>query len=579
MKTSSKSGFVLPVVVSCIVVVGVIGGTLMNYVVQASRTTSIYATASVCRLSAQSSLDQAEDAICQAFKTYFRENPRGVRSLQWFDVNTAQSIGLTGYACALPQDATVEGCTVSVEIDNIETVLNSNQLFRRLTLRATASAISPSGTAVTKSIAETVEYALQRSRVFDHAYFVNNYGWFMGGGVTANGDIRANGNLSLDGNSTINGYAYAAPNDELGAAGVINLTGTGITKFETRANYWKNQTTRARPTNPTADTGGSAWDMGYEAKRGLFDHQENLEMPFLGDLDGYRDVAYDQGATIKQNGKTLVDGCYSGPGPSGLTNGVDKGCLVLDGTVKPIEINGPVVVDGDVIIKGTIKGQGAIYAGRNIHIVGNITYSSAPSWPKPDTNPNQTITKNASTDMLGLVAKGNIIMGDSTDANWLKSIKQYMTTPFVKPYECDDSDAAIGYPSTFNGNYTAADGGEKVTYTYNSTTKKYEPSGKTARKYYESTAGDQVIKNTIQATTITQIDAVLYNNHGTFGKVDKCYINGALVSRDEGVYYSSWVKFNWDSRLGSRSADGLDFFIHLPLSIADPKIIGWNEVY
>jgi hypothetical protein len=36
------------------------------------------------------------------------------------------------------------------------------------------------------------------------------------------------------------------------------------------------------------------------------------------------------------------------------------------------------VVPGDVIIKGQVRGQGTIYAGRNIHIVGAITYQQAP---------------------------------------------------------------------------------------------------------------------------------------------------------------------------------------------------------
>ena len=34
---------------------------------------------------------------------------------------------------------------------------------------------------------------MDRSRVFDYVYFINNHGWFMGGGVTANGDIALTG--------------------------------------------------------------------------------------------------------------------------------------------------------------------------------------------------------------------------------------------------------------------------------------------------------------------------------------------------------------------------------------------------
>ena len=50
---------------------------------------------------------------------------------------------------------------------------------------------------------ERIRFALMRSRVFDNAYFVNNYGWFQGSAITANGDVRANGNLYLDSGCTV----------------------------------------------------------------------------------------------------------------------------------------------------------------------------------------------------------------------------------------------------------------------------------------------------------------------------------------------------------------------------------------
>ena len=66
-------------------------------------------------------------------------------------------------------------------------------------------------------------FALMRSRVFDNAYFVNNYGWFQGSSITANGDVRANGNLYLDSGCTVNGdVRFKSLQVELGA--VINGT-------------------------------------------------------------------------------------------------------------------------------------------------------------------------------------------------------------------------------------------------------------------------------------------------------------------------------------------------------------------
>ena len=107
-----------------------------------------------------------------------------------------------------------------------------------------------------------------------------------------------------------------------------------------------------------------------------------------------------------------------------------------------------------------------------------------------------------------------------------------------------------------NGNYTVHDGGQKVNYVYDAKTKTYLPSGTVNRKYDESAVGDQVIKDRVSSSDITQIDAVLYNNHAVMGRIGQCQFNGALISRDEGIIYRNSVRFNWDIRLGSRSPDG-----------------------
>lgn len=572
-KRTSTHGFILPVVMVCLMVVGLIAGGALQYVLNGTRTAGVYATATQCRLSAQTALDIEKAEIFSDFKSYYRAYPSSWNLLSWFDTYSSSSVGGGGYSSSLMQSREIDGCVVTVTLLGVERSPSAeSQQYARLTLQATAQGTSPSGTAIAKTIEETVEYALRRSTVFDYAYFVNNYGWFMGGGVTANGDIRANGNMYLDGQSWVNGFAYAAANPDIGAAGYID----GTARYKSIAAYWAENNLRARPTNPTS-ADGLSWAMGYEGEADFFSYQEPVEMPFLGDLDSYREVAYNSGSSIKQNGKVLVDACYSGAGPSGLATGADKGCLVLDGTSKPIEIDGPVVVDGDVIIKGTVKGQGAIYAGRNIYIVGDLSYSDSPSWSKPDTKPDQTVKQNASSDMLGLAAKGNIVLGNYTDSAWLSNVKSYITPPFVKSYACDPTDASIGYNSVFNGDYTANDSGTKVEYVYDSKTKTYVPSSTSNRKYYESTAGNYVIKQAAQSSAITRIDAVLYNNHATMGKIGACQFNGALICRDEGIIYNSSVKFNWDIRLGSNSPDGIDFFIFLPMSPAQPRVVTWQE--
>lgn len=576
---SSQGGFVLPVVVATVLVVAVIASGALSYINHGTRVAGTYEAASACRFAAQAALETAKAQVKDAFAAYYKAYPSPWSALTWFDAYSSASIGSAGYVCQLPQNVTVGKSSVSVALTGVtKSAVSTVYQYAYVTFQATATGKSAHGIAVSKTIEETVEFALRRSTVFDHAYFVNNYGWFLGSGVTANGNIRSNGNLLLDSYSYINGDAFAAVSTELGANGYITVDGGGTTRYMDRSTYWGSAGTRARPTNPTSSDTTSTWAMGYECKSELNEYQETLVMPYLSDLSGYREVAYNTGGTIKQGGTVLVDGCFSGTGPSGISGGADVGCLVLDGTSKAIELSGVVVVDGDVVIKGTVTGQGAIYAGRNIHIVGNVTYKNAPSWSKPDSSPDKTIKSNASADMVGLVAKGNIVLGNYTDSTWLSAVKGYITPPWVSSYACDASDASIGYGTTFSGDYTAYDSGKKVTYTYNSKTKTYTASGTASRKYYESTVGDQVIKNNIASSAITQIDAVLYNNHAVMGKTGQCLFNGALVCRDEGIIYSSSVKFNWDSRLGSRSPDGVDFFVYLPMAVSNPSVVSWREV-
>lgn len=136
----------------------------------------------------------------------------------------------------------------------------------------------------------------------------------------------------------------------------------------------------------------------------------------------------------------------------------------------------------------------------------------------------------------------------------------------------------IGYPATFNGNYLATDSGKKVNYVYDYATSKYKASGSSNRRYYESSVGDQIIKAAAQKTAIEQIDAVLYNNHAVMGHVGEFQLNGSMVCRDDALVYSTSVQLNWDSRLGSCSSDGKDFFIYLPMSVAMPRVISWREL-
>ena len=624
-----RRGVMLITVLVMTGVCAIVLGGVLGYVSHATRLTAVHVGNNACRLAAQGEIELAKSAINDAFDRAIARSGRvvgvgsSVSSFDWFGVGDNTTVSRTigaqngrGTAVTLSESAENGGCTVRVRVGRVRHPTNTQ--WAEVTLVAEAVRTNPGGTESRQVVAETVRFAQQRSKVFNNAYFVNNYGWFQGSGCTANGDVRANGDMYLDSRCKVNGRVYAARNEELGVDGDVTNYGT-MDNYATYRNSVYGVNGMARPLASDPVTGDSVAG-GYDAPinvttqdkqdRVHANEERETEMPFIGDLTSelsdYRqwiDELRESDPTmckVTQGGTVLVDKYFDGVGPSGDASMADKGVLVLEGTPEnPIVVKGPVVVESDVIIKGYVTGQGTIYSGRNVHIVGNIQYVNPPSWS--DKRPNSS---NSSKDLLGLMAKGNIVMGDYTDSNWLSSIRTYLTSqPYVQQYACDTTDANIGYPSAFGGSYAAVEkvpmsdstavtqigqsanpgGAEAVggnyqfgkvrevgtgqyeqKQVYNSKTRRYEwqnveimaPGTTYDRKYYESVALDSEISS--RCSTITRIDAVLYNNHGIFGRLGKCTINGSLVCRNEGLQYTSNLYLNWDMRLYSGSSESVD---------------------
>ena len=481
-----------------------------------------------------------------------------------------------------------------------------------VTFYGTASRVTGNGMPVSVTISERVSFGVDRSKVFDYAYFVNNYGWFEGSTITANGAVRANGDMSLSQSPKVNGDVYGARNDELGVPGDIkNGTGTMDNKNTYRSTQY-GTSNRARPLQKSADDGGyNAPDTVTQADLTARLHgnlSEGLDMPWISELNSYIEYGKELKSTLSQGGTYYINnansgdpnyGYYQGTGPSGNSNLPDNHALVLEGTQNnPIKLNGPVVVSNDVVIKGYVTGQGTIYSSRNIHIVGNIQYLNPPNWANKEAASNNG---NSTKDLLCLSAKGNIVMGDCTSSSWLDTtLKKVLTQrPYVQPYGCaqaDDGtwiDGDIGYPragkTVFEGNYTAADGGNKVAQQavyrqerdrwgrLQNVLDHYEYKSATGRRYYDSVVAPNEISS--RASTITQIDAVLYNNHGIFGKLGQCTINGSLVCRNEGMIFSGKLYLNWDYRLYSGSPENvMNQLVGMPLGTGKPKVLFWQEV-
>jgi len=434
----------------------------------------------------------------------------------------------------------------------------------------------------TKSLVSVVRYGRRPSRVFDNAYFINNFGWLWGSGITANGDVRSNGNFSVK-SATVNGDIFASENSEIGAAGTVD----GTSYHETIANYNTSAPLRTRPTTPSApseDLNGNGlldpgedlnangqldlyeYGGGYDGDSERFPKQEPIEMPYLGDLQVYRDLAKAKKGTISQGGKVVVNNVL------GDDTGEDDKILLVGTVSDPIVLNGPVVIEGDIAIRGVVTGRGTIYAGRNVHIIGNLQYQDPPEWKKPITDKDAVKTANLPKDLIGLAAKGSIVMGDYTESLWRSNTDKYQKPPFTAPYIVDPTDASNGYISyydgngdpVFDGNYRALDGGLRDD----------GAGGTTGRRFFESSFADADIRAKADPGYVTQIDAILYTNHLLTGRVGACKWNGTLVSRDEAIIYSGSIEMNYDVRVRGDGYEYIDIF--LPRE-PDYRVLYWGE--
>lgn len=450
------------------------------------------------------------------------------------------------------QEAFGEG-TYGVEIVSVEAVPGYNR--RNVSFRATGH----SGN-VEESVVAVVTFGFSASKVFDHCYFINNYGWFWGGAQTFQGDVRANGDFSVIGAQKINGDVYA----------MLDIDESmGSFFYDSLERYYDTASDRARPGDPPAP-GEDAYPGGYDGFEDGYDSygdprdpedpqlhpgEEEVPMPYLGDLSYYQDLAISEGGTIYQGGAPVI------------TN-VHNGTISLIGTeANPIVINGPVVVTEDVVIKGVVSGQGTIYAGRNVHIIDDITYDDPPAWPKPDYDPETTSANNVGKDFLALTAKGNVIMGDYTHP-FFNYCRFFIRPPFTNPYVVDESDADIGYVSYYqgddpyyDGDYTAYDGG-------------YKNDG-SSRRYYESSLSNAEFDALNPQRRISQCDALIYTNHLISGRIINMNFNGSVIGRDEALVFNGYITMNFDYRVRESGHEYVN--INLPLSIMDPETIAWRE--
>ncbi|MCX6999753.1 MAG: hypothetical protein NT106_05580, partial [Candidatus Sumerlaeota bacterium] len=183
------------------------------------------------------------------------------------------------------------------------------------------------------------------SLVFDYEYFLNNWGWWWGSGITGYGDQRTNWDFDFKDNPNVNGHIFAYG--------------------EVQSNH-----VTVNPFSGTPPFHGTA---GMDPVTYCHVGAPLVNMPNLKDLTYYESKVT---GTISKAGVILVDKIYGDDEP--------KQGIYLEGvSASPLVISGSVVIRGDTIIKGYITGQGVIYVGGNLYVAGDIKYANGPNYSPP----------------------------------------------------------------------------------------------------------------------------------------------------------------------------------------------------
>ncbi|GIV08743.1 MAG: hypothetical protein KatS3mg019_0834 [Fimbriimonadales bacterium] len=475
-------------------------------------------------------------------------------------------------------------------------------------------------------IDQTFDLALTRSSVFDYAYFVNNYGWmygFSGEQLVMNGDSRSNGDFEFrygsGGPPVFNGTIVASPNEKLSprAQGRIILPGGmqtprqwSNTEYTTRAltNPWMRQAYNSAIHGALGSGTFNLWrDYLYNAQGQMvngspfgavladvngtrnFSNQtldsrptSELVLPDLNDLNHYINLSrtwrdpkatysdglpnpnYNQPASIEvwnpqQNRYVRVD-----------TNGVVNGSVALIGYQnRPIRIRGPITITQDVVIRGYVEGQGTIYAGRNVHIVGDIIYKNPPDFRGSVLD--SVMSLNERKNALGLAARGSIMMGNTKRFGDPYPLR-YMTPPFTRGRYDENGN----WIPPFNARQTDSTGRMRYQSAFGSA----DQSDIERLSLQVDINQNGVIEEDEKG--VSRIDAVMFTNFVGGGNLATdgrgLTVNGAIIAKDEAmVLYSLPLRFNYDWRIRERSLDDQPLInIELP-RVASVVRLAWQK--
>ncbi|QHI70832.1 hypothetical protein [Tichowtungia aerotolerans] len=594
MKTcEQKEGFVLTAVMMLILLASFIGGAFLLSARGTNTSIENWKAYDECLLAVQSGLETVNysmytNLLNDIYLNGNRRDSLDVLANKDFSIDVivtdgvASPVGVSS-ASVGSQSVSASAITVTVTVASgaMDEVVPENRSEVMINCDAVASYRG-----VKRRVKEVVTYNYNgvaelpggsEGSVFDNVFFIDNHGFFSGVNCDFNGDVGANLDIDLKYSSIrLNGDAYAGgecTSKKLYKSLAWNDYGTqdfaGI--------FFGNRVRPALYTDYNRSNTNTYYNQGYAEGVNFYEEQDLKELPFIGPLSDYEEYAIAVSGSASDSSTTVTGVWGDDAGEDAGIGTNDTGCLVLVGTeANPIRLDGVVVARQDIYIKGYYTGQGTLYAGRNVHVLGNLIAVNQASWPHPDPNPLATAAANQSADFLGLCAKGSLIFGDHRGLD-----TSYLDEPHTASHASDITDASLGYVSYyvdgepyFDGDYRQADGNGAEQRTDGS-----------LRHFYQPILSNSDIDAIGVSADVGLFDAVLYANHLIAGNfAENSILNGAFICRDESVKRHGNLALNWDARLGSLTMDGESFYSGLPgmmLPAQQPlpsRTIQWAEV-
>jgi len=441
------------------------------------------------------------------------------------------------------------------------------------------------------------------SKVFDYAYFINNWGWWHGSVIYCYGNARSNGSFDLASGPKLYGKPVYEGSD-----------GHLFTGAETSGGLFAWNEVTGSILNGTLNP--------IHAGNRTSTDVEQIAMPNLNNLTYYEKIAKEQHkardnnnnpmAYIKVGGVTYCDGVYG-------DNSTEKQHLYLEGSENnPIEIKGVNVVRGDLIIRGYVTGQGSIYVGRNVYIPQRIVYKNPPTNYMPMKNGNYSAEKSVreawrlsekDKDLLGLFAKENIVIGDYTSTTWKNNVGPWLVSSANKSHEDAGEDCIhntydinednqvwdVEWTTDIHGNLHPIPGsgedidGDGIDESRRITSQSEAlqmfnlqnntftsahwggnlPTGVTSYNqftHWHTSQKKPVISSSTYTTTgFNQIDGILYTNHFSGGYIpvlSNLYLNGSFICRNESIIFSGGnIIFRHDDRLTNETGSRFNIVI------------------